>query len=81
MWVATGRFLFDEDEIKQIAALGKELFTTRARTAFVATDDLTLRMFRVFETYRREDGYETRAFDSEDAALAWLREWEPAATG
>ncbi|MDJ0748475.1 MAG: hypothetical protein QNJ11_03265 [Woeseiaceae bacterium] len=72
LWDATGNFNFSADEIRQIAARSKAVLPRAVCVAFVAADDLTFGQVRMFEAFREEAGFRTKAFRDEQAARTWL---------
>ncbi len=75
LWDATGRFTYTSQEVRRIAARGKEHWPSPARVAFWAADDLSFGLLRMFEVYRVQDNYETKVFRDEQKARHWLNEW------
>ena len=74
MWDVTGVFDFTAEQIQQIAKYSKRHFPSPARVAFLAADDLTFGLLRMFEAYREEDDHITRVFRDEQTARQWLVE-------
>ncbi|MDJ0710745.1 MAG: STAS/SEC14 domain-containing protein [Woeseiaceae bacterium] len=72
LWDATNFFDFTAAEIRQIAARVKKKWPHAERVAFVAADDLTFGLARMFEAFREEEGFLTKVFRDEEEARAWL---------
>ena len=72
LWDTTRNFNFSAEEIRQIAAHAKSALPDAVCVAFVAADDLTFGQVRMFEAFRDERGFRTRAFRDEQKAREWL---------
>ena len=72
LWDTTNNFNFSADEIRQIAVHARSVMPGAARVAFVAADDLTFGLVRMFEAFRDEEGFRTKAFRDEASARTWL---------
>ena len=72
LWDTTRKFNFAASEIRQIAAHAKSVLPRAKCVAFVAADDLTFGQVRMFEAFRDEEGFRTKAFRDEQAAREWL---------
>ncbi len=75
LWDGTGRFKYTSQEVRRIAARGKERWPSPARVAFLAADDVSFGLLRMFEVFREQDNYETKVFRDEQNARYWLKEW------
>ena len=75
LWDLTRNFVFTSAEIAQIAERGKTHWPSASRVAYVAADDLSFGLLRMFEVYREQENYETRVFREEQGARDWLKEW------
>jgi hypothetical protein len=75
LWDATGYLKFSSEELGKIAARGRQHWPTPARVAYLAADDVSFGLFRMFEVFREQENYETRVFREEQEAMNWLKEW------
>ena len=76
IWDATRNFNFTADEVRTIANHGKVLWPGAARVAYVAEDDLTFGLVRMFEVFREQENYQTKVFRDEPSARTWLLDWK-----
>ena len=76
LWDANRHFDFSAEEIRAIANHGKKIWPGAARVAFLAEDDLTFGLLRMFEAFREQENYQTKAFRDEEEAREWLLAWE-----
>ena len=76
IWDATRHFNYTADEVRSIAEHGKVIWPGAARVAYVAEDDLTFGLVRMFEVFREQENYQTKVFRDEQAARTWLLDWE-----
>ncbi len=74
LWDATNFFNFSAEEIRQIAVKVKDKWPQAERVAFVASDDLTFGLVRMFEAFRTQEGFLTKVFRNEEQAREWLLE-------
>ncbi|MFQ5350627.1 MAG: hypothetical protein ACE5EG_09320, partial [Thermoanaerobaculia bacterium] len=81
IWYLTENFSFTAEEIKNIAARGRVHWPSAARVAYLAADDLTFGLLRMFEVFREQENYQTRVFREEQEALEWLQEWSGSDSG
>lgn len=58
IWDATRHFNFTADEVRSIANHGRILWPSAARVGYVAEDDLTFGLVRMFEVFREQENYE-----------------------
>lgn len=63
-----------QDELRQVATHSATTFSRPSRTAFVASDDLTYGVLRIFEVYSEQETQQsqTRVFRSLEEATGWL---------
>ena len=76
LWELTDCFALEPEEIEMIASRGRVHWTAAARVAYVAADDVSFGLLRMFEVYREQDDYQTKVFREEKSALAWLTSWD-----
>jgi len=67
-------FSLTMDEIKEIAAYGKQKFTEPSAMALVTQQDLAYGELRVFEIYREEQNARARVFRDREEAVNWLKQ-------
>ena len=79
IWIADEKFVFTDDEIRQIAMHGKTLWTEDSIVAYVAYDDLSFNLLRMLEIWREDEQYRIKVFNDMSAAVDWLRGWDTAA--
>ena len=75
LWDLTRNLKFTGEEMRAIAARGRERWPGAARVAYLAADDLSFGLLRMFEVFREQDNYETRVFRDEAEARQWLARW------
>ena len=73
MWVANDRFVFTDEEIREIAKHGKKLFTEDSVVAYVAYDNLSFNLLRMLEIWREDERNKIKVFSEMAPALDWLR--------
>jgi len=76
IWVADQYFVFNDQEIRAIAAHGKTLWPEPAQIAYVADDELSFNLLRMLEIWREDSIYQIRVFHDMHGALDWLRGWD-----
>ncbi|NND53988.1 MAG: hypothetical protein HKN56_03330 [Gammaproteobacteria bacterium] len=79
MWVADDHFLFNDEEIRAIAAHSKTLWTEDSVVAYVAYDDTSFNLLRMLEIWREDEHYRIKVCNDMSSALDWLRGWDAAA--
>ncbi|NKB33542.1 MAG: hypothetical protein GKR91_10640 [Pseudomonadales bacterium] len=72
LWDVRAGFDFNADQIRQIATLGKSIWSDQARVAYLTDSELAYGLIRMFEAYRDQEGYLTHVFTHEDEAMDWL---------
>ena len=76
LWIGTRFFKFTADEVRSVASQSRTLWPGAARVAFVAEDDLSFGLIRMFEVYREQENFQTKVFRDEPMARTWLLDWE-----
>ena len=72
LWNVAHHFDFSPADIKRLSEVGRTLWTGPARVAYVSDHAASYGMLRMFEAYRYQEGYVTKAFLDEPSALEWL---------
>jgi len=74
IWVFQCGINFSTDELRTLARHGIKIAQRPSRNAFVAPDDFSFGLARMYEVFRDQEGYEIRVFRGEQEAIAWLNE-------
>ncbi|MEP5837473.1 MAG: hypothetical protein ABJ322_07125 [Marinobacter sp.] len=74
IWDLGDYFSFTGEQIRQIADYGKNAVRGPCKIAYVAPNDLTFGLLRMYEVYRSEDGVQAKVFRTEADATDWLNQ-------
>lgn len=74
LWNLNQFFRFSKEQILEMAELGRRIWPTASKVAYVTSDELSFGLLRMFEVYREQEQYQTRVFKSEEEALTWLND-------
>ena len=74
LWDLSKCFTFADEQVQALANFGKQLWPDPSKVGYVASNDLTYGLLRMFEVYREGEGYQTRVFRTEREALDWFEQ-------
>ena len=73
LWDFSAGVHFSNQQIQEIASKGR-LWPAPARVAYLASDDLSFGLSRMYQVYSEREQFETLVFRNKQEALNWLRQ-------